>query len=67
MNGFELETLTLARNPKPKGTPSTLVAESIQPVVAKSKRFVKLKPRKQVEKRTEKTQVLVAAIPSFAK
>ena len=46
MNGFELETLTPARNPKPKGTPSTPVAESSQPVVAKSKRSVKLKPRK---------------------
>ena len=67
MNGFELETLTPTRNPKAKGTPSPLVAESSQPVVTKSKRFVKLKPRKQVDKRTEKTQVLVAATPSPAK
>ena len=53
INGFELETLTPARNPKTKGTPSPPVAESSQLVVEKPKEFVKLKPRKQVEKRTE--------------
>ena len=52
MSGFEMETLTPARNPKTKGTLSPPVAESSQLVVAKSKRFVKLKPRKQVEKQT---------------
>ena len=67
INGFELETLTPARNPKTKGTPSPPVAESSQPVVAKSKRFVKLKPRKQVEKRTEQTQVLFPPTPLPAK
>jgi len=63
INGFELETLTPARNPKTKGTPSPPVVESSQLVVAKPKEFVKLKPRKQVEKRTEQTQVLVAPTP----
>ena len=67
MNGFELETLTLARNPKTKGTPSPPVAESSHPVVAKPKGFVKLKPWKQVEKRIEKPEVLVAQTPSPAK
>ena len=62
-----MQNLTPTRNPKPKGTPSTPVAESSQPVVAKSKRFVKLKPRKQVEKRIEITQFLVAATPSPTK
>ena len=47
INGFELETLNPARNPKTKGTPSPPVAESSQPVVAKPKEFAKLTPRKQ--------------------
>ena len=67
MNLFEIETLTPARNPKIKGNYSSLVVEFSQPMVTKSKRFIKLKPRKQVEKRIEKTQVLVAATPSPTK
>ena len=67
MSGFEMETLTPTRNPKTKKTPSPPPVESSQPVVVNSKRFVKLKPRKKVEERTNKTQVLVAATPSPAK
>lgn len=67
ISGFEMEALTPARNPKTKGNPSPPVAESSQPVVTKAKRFVKLKPRKQVEYRTEKASVLVAKTPSPAK
>ena len=67
INGFELETLTPARNPKTKGTPSPPIVESIQPLVAKPKEFAKLKPRKQVDKMTEQTQVLDTPNPSPAK
>ena len=67
MSALEMEALTLAKNPKIKGNPSPLVVESSQPVVAKSKRFVKLKPRKQVEDRIEKASLLVVETPSLSK
>ena len=67
INGFELETLTPARNPKTKGVPSPPVAETSQPIVAKPQEFEKLKPRKQVEKRAEQTKILDTPTPSPAK
>ena len=50
INGFELETLTPARNPKAKGFPSSTPAEPSQPMVAKPKETARVKPRKQIEK-----------------
>ena len=37
VNGFELETLTPARNPKAKGVPSPPLAEPSQPMAEKPK------------------------------
>ena len=67
MSGFEMEALTPTRNPNINGNPSPPVVESSQLLVTKAKRFVKLKPRKQVEDRTDKTSGLVAETLSPAK
>ena len=54
MSGFDMEALILAKNTKTKGNLSP-PAESSQLVAIKAKRFVKLKPRKQVKNQAEKT------------
>ena len=58
LNGFDLETLTPARNPKAKGVPSPLASEPSQPMVAKPKETARVKPRKKIEKGPEKMQIL---------
>ena len=54
VNGFELETLTPARNPKAKRVPSPPAVEQSQPLVAKPKEPARVKLSKQTEKNLEK-------------
>ena len=64
LGGFGVEAQTTVSNPKAKETPPE---ESSKPVVARSKRFMKLKPRKQVKEKMGKTSVVIVETPKPAK
>ena len=61
-----MEALTPVNNPKVKEN-SSAPAESSQHVAIRTRRFVKLKPRKQVKDKVERTQVVIAETPPPAK
>ena len=61
---FGAENQDSGISPKVKETPS---AETSKSIMSRAKRFVKLKPRKQVKERVRKTPVVILETPKSTK